>query len=1090
MTTSEPDESFGSSDDGYSRKRTFEVDSGQSAEQYMSQLLAQKRRKINDDEDTGDEYEDEDESYHRNKAGYIKKIILKNFMCHDHFELDFGPQMNFIIGRNGSGKSAIITGISVGLGAKATDTNRGSSIKSLIKDGKNTARIIVEIDNDGFDSFERSVYGSKIIVERKLLREGSNNYYIKNESGAIVSTKKKTLDEILQKFFIVVNNPLSFLSQDKAREFIASSTESSRFTHFSEGTNIQSILSNYQDASRNIMALQQRSKSARKYFEEACQKYKECERTYQKYRHSHNLREQSERINGKMYWYNVGVMERRLRKKQEDIDRKFETIQSLHTSRNALETSLSTQEEKLTHLNKEHGAIRERLELRSVELQQAEENASAATRHTQQLRNDLTNYKTEVDDFTKQIEEYSKQIEVEQKKIDEINGGSKDQMKERLTMLKAREQTLTSQRDELHKALTELEDETPELLELNRKLNVVKSQKLSLQDKIRSIQRTKNDKFAAFGPSIQNLLRAIENEVSWHKKPIGPVGCFVSVKKSYSRWSDLINAFLQKTLDSFIVCDEHDRRLLTELMRSRRIFKSIIVRKFESFAYNTTKVPNSVSVLDALEIHVNDVLYTLIDSSNIEETVICDAISSAEQLTRIAEVRSAFCLNDKKSGIRIARGRNGAILRDPVFYSNDLPKLAGKSSSDDNFRRELEELLKEESSIQLKRNNAREALSKRKIELQRSYNEKRQHLKDIQNQIFSTERLVQEEGDYGRIQSLEAQIDKLRNQIKTREGMFVEVAENGKEAKRNEKAKKAIVETARNSRKEIEDQLLSIKMQLASVKEEIDNIKADIEANRVKCEELQSEIKACEDKKAQDESKLADLLEQAQSRCTREVANILPEDTTESITTEYMNIQQAIEESEKSNRKSFEEISDELLEARANKAKCENNLTELENARITLENDLNSRFENLNITIKEKLTRAKSSFEHCLALRGFKGRLEFDFANKKVLTEVQTKDDKETRTVSSLSGGEKSFTQIAFLLSIWKVMKPRVCGLDEFDVFMDSVNRTIAIRLLIHELRSSNAQSIFITPQDITAVGDLRESEDVKIHQIKPPRQE
>lgn len=505
--------------------------SGQSAEQYMSQLLAQKRRKINDDEDTGDEHEDEDESYRRNKAGYIKKIILKNFMCHDHFELDFGPQMNFIIGRNGSGKSAIITGISVGLGAKATDTNRGSSIKSLIKDGKNTARIIVEIDNDGFDSFERSVYGSKIIVERKLLREGSNNYYIKNESGAIVSTKKKTLDEILQKFFIVVNNPLSFLSQDKAREFIASSTELSRFTHFSEGTNIQSILLNYQDASRNIMALQQRLKSARKYFEEACQKYKECERTYQKYRHSHNLREQSERINGKMYWYNVGVMERRLRKKQEDIDRKFETIQLLHTSRNALETSLSTQEEKLTHLNKEHGAIREKLELRSVELQQAEENASAATRHTQQLRNDLTNYKTEVDDFTKQIEEYSKQIEVEQRKIDEINGGSKDQMKERLTMLKAREQTLTSQRDELHKALTELEDETPELLELNRKLNVVKSQKLSLQDKIRSIQRTKNDKFAAFGPSIQNLLRAIENEVSWHKKPIGPVGCFVSVKK-------------------------------------------------------------------------------------------------------------------------------------------------------------------------------------------------------------------------------------------------------------------------------------------------------------------------------------------------------------------------------------------------------------------------------------------------------------------------------------------------------------------------------------------------------------------------------
>ena len=56
-------------------------------------------------------------------------------MCHDSFELKLGPQLNFIIGRNGSGKSAILTGISVGLGAKATDTNRGSTIRDLIKDG-------------------------------------------------------------------------------------------------------------------------------------------------------------------------------------------------------------------------------------------------------------------------------------------------------------------------------------------------------------------------------------------------------------------------------------------------------------------------------------------------------------------------------------------------------------------------------------------------------------------------------------------------------------------------------------------------------------------------------------------------------------------------------------------------------------------------------------------------------------------------------------------------------------------------------------------------------------------------------------------
>lgn len=1053
----------------------------------MSQLLAQKRRKLGDDDDTSDDFVEEDEPNHRNKAGYIKKLTLKNFMCHDHFELSFGPQMNFIIGRNGSGKSAILTGISVGLGAKATDTNRGSSIKSLIKDGKSTARITVEIDNSGLDSFEKNIYGPTIIVERKLSREGPNQYFIKSEEGTVVSTKKKTLDEILQKFFIIVNNPLSFLSQDKAREFIASSTEQSRFTHFSEGTNIQSILLNYQDASKNIMNLQQRLKAAKNFFDEACQRYKECERTYQKYKHSHNLREQSEKINGKMYWFNVDVMEKRLIKKQNDIDRKREEIRDLAELWAQKNGQMSNHEETLTSLKKEYGIARESQELKLGELQHAETEASDATRQTQQIRNDLNNYKSEVEDLNKQIEDFERQIGQEQRKIEEINGGSKDQMREKLEELKKQVEIINEEKDRAQNALSSFDEESPELLSITRNLQDVVQQKQSLQDQIRSIERTKNDKYAAFGLTIKSLLKAIEEETGWHKKPIGPIGCFVSVKEEYSRWADLINAFLQRALDSFVVSDEHDRRLLNNLMRARRIHKGIIVRKFEKFNYATVSAPDSVPVLKTLEVQMQDVLYTLIDSSNIEEMIICDTISKAEELTRIVEVRSAFCLNDKKSGIRLARGKGGGITRDPVFYSNDLRKLAGKAS-DTSLRADLEELLQEESRLQSERNKIRNAWSQHKVDLQRTFNDKRRALKDVQNQIFSTERILAEEGDFGRIESLKAQIENLRNRITTREGMFVEVAENGREAKRLEKAKRSLLELVQNAKKELDDEVISIEQRLDAVKQSIDNIKAELEANKTKEEELEEELGALEAKKLDDETKRDDLINQAQARCSREDANILETDTTESITNEYVNVQQAIEEAERSNSKSYEQILDELLEARANKSKSEESLSDLENARINLENDLNSRFENLNITIKEKLTRAKLSFEHCLALRGFKGKLEFDFAKKRVVTEVQTKDDKQARTVQSLSGGEKSFTQIAFLLSIWKVMKPRVCGLDEFDVFMDSVNRTIAIRLLIHELRSSSAQSIFITPQDITAVGDLQDSENVRIHQIRPPR--
>ncbi len=45
-------------------------------------------------------------------------------------------------------------------------------------------------------------------------------------------------------------------------------------------------------------------------------------------------------------------------------------------------------------------------------------------------------------------------------------------------------------------------------------------------------------------------------------------------------------------------------------------------------------------------------------------------------------------------------------------------------------------------------------------------------------------------------------------------------------------------------------------------------------------------------------------------------------------------------------------------------------------------------------------------------------------------------------------------------------MMSRIRGLDELDVFMDSVNRELGMKLMIESLRQEeNAQTIFITPQ-------------------------
>lgn len=60
--------------------------------------------------------------------GAIHSIHVKNFFCHENLEVNLNRNVNFIVGRNGSGKSAILTALVVGLGSRASVTNRGSNL--------------------------------------------------------------------------------------------------------------------------------------------------------------------------------------------------------------------------------------------------------------------------------------------------------------------------------------------------------------------------------------------------------------------------------------------------------------------------------------------------------------------------------------------------------------------------------------------------------------------------------------------------------------------------------------------------------------------------------------------------------------------------------------------------------------------------------------------------------------------------------------------------------------------------------------------------------------------------------------------------
>ena len=96
--------------------------------------------------------------------------------------------------------------------------------------------------------------------------------------------------------------------------------------------------------------------------------------------------------------------------------------------------------------------------------------------------------------------------------------------------------------------------------------------------------------------------------------------------------------------------------------------------------------------------------------------------------------------------------------------------------------------------------------------------------------------------------------------------------------------------------------------------------------------------------------------------------------------------------------------------------------------------------------------RSRINFSYLLSERAFRGTLVIDHANKLLDVVVQPDDTNKSakgRQTKTLSGGEKSFSSICLLLSLWEAMGAPLRCLDEFDVFMDDVNRDVSTRMIV-----------------------------------------
>lgn len=127
--------------------------------------------------------------------------------------------------------------------------------------------------------------------------------------------------------------------------------------------------------------------------------------------------------------------------------------------------------------------------------------------------------------------------------------------------------------------------------------------------------------------------------------------------------------------------------------------------------------------------------------------------------------------------------------------------------------------------------------------------------------------------------------------------------------------------------------------------------------------------------------------------------------------------------------------------------------------------------------IRESISnRVRMAFHVCLQTRKFGGNLSYNHKQRSLFVQVNPEGsssggDASSRGMRTLSGGEKSYSTISLILALWEVMAPPFRFLDEFDVFMDALNRRLAIeQVKQYATRTRSNQYILLTPLNLQGI--------------------
>ncbi|KAL3906961.1 MAG: hypothetical protein SGILL_009066, partial [Bacillariaceae sp.] len=582
------------------------------------------------------------------EAGIIQKIYVENFMCHKKMSTDLCRNVNFIYGQNGSGKSAILAAIQICLGAGARRTNRARNLKELVRKDTTAscAKIRVTLLNKGDDAYEPDTYGDSITVERTIaLRGGYNGYKLYDVDMKEQSRSKKDLDELLDKLNIQVENPVAILDQEEAKKFLTGKA-ADKYKFFMKATELERIDVSYRNAVDQVADMTTQAARLEEALVTDKELVMECKAELKKHQEVGKLESRQRKAESQLAWAvykekmeEMGHAKEQLEQFQVKAQKKREELTQAEEASQQGNQGESERRDALDELTKEAEESSERKKTLEKDVKKANEPFKSLLRQLKQLKKDEKAAAGELLHANKAL----------QKKRDEIAaraGSAEAEQARRNKVLQEAEEKrdgAKASHNELKQAVTdsynEYENLQSQVVDAKNRLTGVESQLRGVKGRIEHMQSSSGNSLAVFGQRCQDVKKLVDQATKRGKfsgPVLGPIGFYCKIQPGKERFAGMAeHALGNGMLDRFIVCNDHDRKLLQQIRRKAGCQSDCgIIQQGQHARYRIPDPPpiEGIETVASVISVQNDLVFNcLVDNAKIDERALATSKEESER---------------------------------------------------------------------------------------------------------------------------------------------------------------------------------------------------------------------------------------------------------------------------------------------------------------------------------------------------------------------------------------------------------------------------------------------------------------------------